>query len=408
MALDLGAILTREALLPLRDASGCLAVRRVKEALLEITVDQLRAALRRGVTESARIVGVRPAEVESMLPMGEIEALLHQLSVHQPKALEVWNLHADRLGGFLAGIVDVTMEKGLPEAGWYIGRLAQKVSRDKPLALPLAELAADLDAYQTLLKRAGASVDAGGVLRRAYRMKQLRRALILISAVIAASVWLVLWVRLRQSRARVQAIVDAPDPCIAGAVADADLAHATPAQKSALDAKGHACAEARAAAAHVAACDALVAHVESGALTGEDAALAKDAGPLLGRIAKGSLEAADLALDPVFPCADVASSKRLWPAFKKAAAASTEAWQAADHASPKLVAALKTEGPPMAPEALEVLSTRAEDAAHKGLVTGDEATIQSAVAACRLEDDLGLEPGPSCARLSMILANRGK
>lgn len=400
MGLELGAMLVEHAGAPMRDASGCLAVRRVKEALLELTAEKLQQALTRGVAEVAGRIGVKPRMVEAALPWEEINAILPKLTADQPVALATWNQHAGRLGGFLTGIVDVTMEKGLPDAGWYLDRLAAKVSRDRELSEPIDAFAADVTAWDECLKHCARRVDAVPAFASAYQWKRTRRVLFALLGVSVAGVGLAYPVRVHRCRARVDEVLARPDTC-ANDAEPADLARARPEQLAKLRERQEACDAERLRAEHERSCDEFVAHVEAGALTAEDPA--GPTRPLLERMAKGTLAAADLVLEPSFPCSDRPSSARLWPAFVKAAAASTQAWKTADAISPRLAETLRTKGPPLPPEALQTVGERAEITAHRALISGDRGTIEKAVSLCGLDDAIGLEQGPSCKRLLVIL-----
>lgn len=400
MGLELGAMLVEHAGAPLRDASGCLAVRRVKEALLELTPEKLQQALARGVAAVAERIGVSPRMVEAALPWEEINAILPKVAADQPVALATWNQHAGRLGGFLTGIVDVTMEKGLPDAGWYLDRLASKVSRNRELSEPIDAFAADVTAWDECMKHCARRIDAVPAFASAYRWKRTRRVLLGLLGVSVVGVGLAYPVRVHRCRARVDEVLARPDAC-ANDADPADLARARTDQLAKLRERRKTCDDARLLAAHEQSCDALVAHVEAGTLEADDPA--GPLRPLLERMAKGSLDASDFVLEPSFPCPDRPSSARLWPAFVKAAAASTPAWRTADAISPKLAETLRTKGPPLAPEALQAVGDRAEITAHKALLSGDRSTIDQAVGLCALDDSLGLEHGPSCRRLLVIL-----
>src|SRR5262249_18836929 len=157
-------------------------------------------------------------------------------------------------------------------------------------------------------------------------------------------------------RARIDAGLANADPCVAYVLDPSDLERGSDAQLDAVAAKKKSCDARRERAIHEAKCADLVAHVEGGTLDAGDPA--GSARPFLERMAKRSLDPADLAVDPSFPCDDVGSSARLWPVFVKAAAASTPAWRSVATVSPKLAETLRTKGPALDPAALDALNDR--------------------------------------------------
>jgi hypothetical protein len=185
-------------------------------------------------------------------------------------------------------------------------------------------------------------------------------------------------------------------------VRGSDLEHGRADQLAAVADRKRACDKRRERDAYESSCVAMITHVESGSLSPADPAGAQRA--LLERVAKKSLDASDLAKDPELPCADVEGSPRLWAAFVKAAAASTNAWRTAGAISPKLANTLRTKGPPLASDALVALNDRAEVTARKGLLSGDDATLGEAKQLCGLENAIGLEQGSGCKRLSVVLS----
>ncbi len=199
MAAKLGGTFLIGANGPVSYAGQCILSSRVADGLRELTPESLYGGFRRGVEESAKRVGVGVTEVERLLPMEQVRGLISRITVSHRNAVEAWNTHAGHIGGFLKGVADLTADGRAPDVGLCLDRLAKKVARDRELADPLRALAVDVGEWQAIVARCRDLLDDGGILERAYRMRRVRRALLIagLGAVIVAALGSVLWVRAR-------------------------------------------------------------------------------------------------------------------------------------------------------------------------------------------------------------------
>ncbi|MEP7123692.1 MAG: hypothetical protein ABJE95_22380, partial [Byssovorax sp.] len=226
MAAKLGGTFLVGAGGPVNYAGQCILSSRVADGLRELTPDSLYGGFRRGVEESAKRVGVGTADVERLLPMSEIHALVTRLTLSQQRAVEAWNLHAGHIGGLLKGVADLTADGRAPDVGLCLDRLARKVMRDRELADPLRALAVDVGEWQDMIARCRDLLDDGSVLERAYRMRRVRRILAIagLAAVIVGALGVVLWVR--AARVRIDAVLAGGDPCVAATIDPGDARRA--------------------------------------------------------------------------------------------------------------------------------------------------------------------------------------
>ena len=420
MAAKLGGTFLIGANGPVSYAGQCILSSRVADGLRELTPESLFGGFRRGVEESAKRVGVGVTDVERLLPMEQVRGLIARITVSHRNAVEAWNMHAGHIGGFLKGVADLTADGRAPDVGLCLDRLARKVARDRELADPLRALAVDVGEWQAIVARCRDLLDDGGVLERAYRMRRVRRALVIVGlgVVIVAALGSVLWVR--AARVRVDAILATADPCAAAVLDAGDARRASSDQRRRLEARARECAaknEREAVAREVARvheerareeqarkkelearCASLADHLEKGSLTAEDTAFAGPRAPLLQRAAQGALTSDDLGpSDPDLPCAAALTAPRISAVFKRAVLASPARWANAEDPS-KLVAATLIEHVAELPSsAKQVIAQRADDLAKKALVIGVPGLLPRAVRLCQLKDALGVRGGSFCA-----------
>lgn len=427
MAAKLGGTFLVGANGPVNYAGQCLLSSRVADGLRELAPDNLYGGFRRGIEESAKRVGVGPGDVERLLPMEQVRGLVQRLTLSQHNAAQAWNLHAGQIGGFLKGVADLTADGRTPDVGLCLDRLARKVTRDRELAEPLRALALDVAEWQEVIARCRDLLDDGGALERAYRMRRVRRVLAAaaLGAIILGALGVILWVR--AARARVDALLAAPDPCVAAAIDPGDARRASSDQRALLEARSSACVaqreraaaereaarvrEERALAAQVRKnemeqkCAALVEHIEAASMTTEDVAFAGPRADLLRRMAEGALDPADLGPEnPDLPCAEALSAPRFNAVFVKAVLASPTRWANADDPSKLVTATLIAHVAELPSSAKQVLAHRADELAKKALIIGVPGLLPRAGRLCQLKDALGIRGGSFCAGALISLA----
>ncbi|MBW2457715.1 MAG: hypothetical protein JRI68_24640, partial [Deltaproteobacteria bacterium] len=307
MAAKLGEQFLNIAQGPVSYAGRCIMARQVDAGLAELTVDNLLGAVERGVATVAKAVGVPADEVSRLLPIDELRKLVERLEANQRAAAEQWRVHTGHVGGLLAGVADLTVDGRPPDIGLCLLRLSKKMKRDKPLALPLHALSEDLDRWQLMLTNCRDALDSGRQLVEAYRRRRLVRIVAAATILVVLSVVLA-WAYSRQvARGRVDAQLDASDPCSVDAIDADDLARAGGDQLARVNQKKEECellrekqraaeearrkeAERKAAAKkkrreHLAQCETLAQHIEAGTFGSPDEALSKGAAPFLRRVA---------------------------------------------------------------------------------------------------------------------------
>lgn len=427
MAPRLGGTFATGALGPVHYAGQCILARRVEEGLKELTAENLGGGVARGVLQAAMLVGVSPSDIERLLPMAELNSLLGRIAVSQPRVMQAWKLYAGGLGGLLSGVADLTVDGRAPDTALCVARLARKVQRDKPLSQPIDQLAADLAAYQDALHRCVDLLDDTKALQKAYQMRRLRKiavygggAAVMLLLVVSIAVVLV-------RRARIAAVIESPDPCAVIELTDRDLGRVSDELRARAQRSRAQCEEARAALASrveeqrrreeqerearkaqealEAKCEALVASLAAGKLTPEDEALAKDAAPLLGRVAQGVLEISDLGpAEPALPCKGTRSEAKVKAAFRKAALA--KPWNLPKVESPSAaVREAIAEGAAGLPEKLKLMmGSHAAEVAKKAIASGKPDQLAHALALCETAKAMGTEPAGACDGVKAIAA----
>jgi len=392
---------------PLGRAKAELGAGRVREALAALEPKTLAASLKSAIDDVARASGASRAEVEALLEWGPIDMALASLGESRGAAAAAWNDLPPVHGGLLAGVAEVTTHADNDDVGFYLDRLGQKMARDRSLAGPIDALAADVEAWQSLVRRACETVDEHPkLLASRKRRVLLRAALVLVAAAIIVPVGIasfVSWRAQKLARERVEAALDGPDPCAAEQIAPADLDVAGAAAKARAAERDRACGEMRTRAARVARCEGFASAVERGVdLEGETADQAGSLRPLIRRMKAKALDPEDLRKAPVWPCEEVDAPKRLWKVFIEAAGASTLVWRDPPPVSAEIVRRLAVTGLPSA--ARGTLLSRAEEISGHGVRQGDEESLVRGAELCALCKQLGIETGPNCRGLDVVLA----
>jgi hypothetical protein len=427
MAVRLGPLFLRAALGPLNYASSCIMGRQVEGALRELTEPSLLGAVRRATETVAEQAGLRPEEVERLLPMPEVRAVAAEVAAAQERAHKAWQQHAGHVGGLLEGVADLTIDGRPPDLSLCLTRLARKVHPDKEWSQPLKVLADVAGRWTDLLYRCRDVLEEGQVLARAYESRRMRRLLTLViaSAVLASAAVVTAWyvVHVRGARGRVQAALGLPEICDWSVIDSADQSHMTEAQRATVEQRIGQCAERvakeqrereeqrrreeearekeRARKEHEQRCLALIDAVGRGADLGTDEwGTAGKAAALLQRVATGRLERADLAPpEVVMPCPDVRGSEKLGEAFAKAVLGSVGAWLGADDVSDRVSAILSEHKDELRPRHKSLFALQAEKVAKRALVTGDEPEVARALRLCALKRALEISRGSYCDAL---------
>ncbi|MEZ4302484.1 MAG: hypothetical protein R3B70_46580, partial [Polyangiaceae bacterium] len=363
MAPRLGGAFATGALGPVHYAGQLILAKRAEEGLRELSVENLRGGVARGILQASQLVGVGTSDIERLLPMHELAAMYARIATSHPRTLEAWRMYAGGLGGLLSGVADLTVDGRAPDTALCVARLAKKVQRDKPFAEPLQKLADDLFDYQDLLHRCVDLLNDTTALQKAYARRRLRKlALIAAGAtgtlmIVVAVIWFFV------ARARVNAVIDNPDPCASMALGESDLERASDEMRAKALGNRTKCEADRAAEAkraeaeklriereaaekkardeQEAKCAALATHLAEGKLTPEDEAFAKDSAPLLTRLANGELDLPDLGpTDPPLPCKGTSSEKPITAAFRKAVLAKPWSLPKVEVLSPAAIAAI--------------------------------------------------------------------
>jgi hypothetical protein len=425
MAPRLGGTFATGALGPVHYAGQLILARKVEEGLRELTPDNLGGGVARGVQQAAALAGVLPSDIEHLLPMAELNGMLGRIAASQPRVMQAWKLHAGGLGGLLDGVADLTIDGRAPDTALSIQRLAWKVQRDKPLAQPLKQLADDMADWQEALHRCVDVLNDTKALQRAYEMRRLRKIALIGGGAGLIALLIVSIVVVAVRRARIAGVIEQPDPCAVMDLTEADLDRVSDELRERARESRAKCEAARAAEAKriederlreereraakkaqeelEARCDALAASLAAGKLSPEDEALAKDAAPLLGRVAKGVLDVADLGpAEPVLPCKDTKAEAKVKAAFRKAALA--KPWNLPKAESPSAaVREAMAEGAADLPEKVKLMmSMRAGDASKRAIASGKAEQATTALALCEAAKAVGTEPAGPCDAVKSV------
>jgi hypothetical protein len=403
---------------PLKVATGHLVSDRVEKGLEELSPEKLRAGLTLAVSAVASYVSIKPIKVETLLPMGEVNAALARIGTSQPLALAAWRRYAGGLGGLLGRSSEAFDEAPASTSGNRLAALANTMQRDKMLSDPLRAVAEDVAAWEAIVNRIIDIISGSKELLVAYRIRQGKRAALLATIaailIVIAIISRALWV----ARANVTAAIAKPDPCVVFELSEVDLGRVSAELRGQADEKRRVCEANRAEEARrieeerlrkereeaarkakeklEADCDALATHVEAGKLGDQDGPFANDAG-LTARIASGDLEAKDFGPDdPKIPCVGTKAEKRLWEAFNKGVLAKPWILLTATAPSPRVRAALNPAGSTLPFKLRKVVATRANDYAKFAIRSGKVEDATKASAWCEVARSVGMPMAGPC------------
>ncbi|MRG96288.1 hypothetical protein [Polyangium spumosum] len=412
--LDFGSTLSEGALAPTYRAFEHFREVRVTQGLAEVAHDKLLAALNAAVAATARRLGLKPRDVEAILPWSGYMGQLQQLERARIEALSVFEQYAASVGGLLTGLAGATMEVDpkRKSAAQTLTNVARRFSRERALVGPLKVLAAELEAWEEAMEKAGELIDRSKLVHRHLQRRQLFRVslVFLIFAVCSvAGAFVIRERRITTAREKLDAkITAAVDPCSITDLDEDEKRHALPAHFARIDEKKKACEERRARERYEASCDALAKAVESGKLAAEDKATAKAAAEKLERAAEAKLVAADLlAKEAEMPCGDTKAKGRIWLAYARGAARSVAAWADVPAISDDLKKALASKELEKETAYKEGIAPDAEEVATRA-IKGDAAAMVRAEKLCKGRAEYGLENGKKCQRFLQILEGLAK
>lgn len=419
MANKLGAAFLRCSLGPLNYGGGCLLAGKILDGLNELSADSLHGGLERGIQDAARQAGVRPADVEGLLPMRDIEAAAVRLDRAQKQALAAWRAHAGQIGGLMTGVADLTVDSRAPDVSSFLLRLSKKLVRDPALSEPLTTLSAEVARWLDLVELSADKLADANALEQAYRRRRVLRASAVASAAVVGAALLAVLLWFRAARARIDAALAVVDPC-APALSPADLERASAQQRQRAAELRAACEQERrreeaareaqrlrdeqaraaelARKAREARCQALAAHLSAGPLSPDDAETAGDAAAMLSRVAARKLLRSDLEVSRL-PCDGTPAGAKIADAFAAAVAASPTAWARPDDVSERVHAVLAAQKDALPGSPKQVLAKHADRAARKAIVGRDAAATARAARLCELTEALGIPGGRHCATL---------
>jgi hypothetical protein len=414
----IGGAFLRAAAGPLQFAASCITGNKILKGLEELDPTGLREAYDRGVGDVASLVGVPKTEVLRVLPSAEVDAICERLRFSHARALEAWRHHAGEFG-FFDAVTALTVDGRPVEIGEALARIAGKVRADKPLSEPLDALAVDVTAWHDLVLRSRHVLEDRGWLAAAYRRRMILRVALFAIPLVALVAFTVAVVTVRLRRDAVDALLLADDACAAETIPPEKLEWASEDQTHVIGTKKRACEERRKEErrtqeeeerklakerearalreAREGACAALAEEVEKGALTDATKATRDGSDELLGRIAKKTLEPADLGpTDPKLPCGDTAAKTRLEAAYAAALLGDVSVWTQRSDPGTYARAALVAKKADIPANAVIGLADNAERTAKSGLTGGDPNTIARAKRLCALAKDLGTPGRGGC------------
>ncbi len=426
MAAKLGGVFLTCALGPVNYAGACIQGSKMPQGIQELAPEGLWGGVQRGIDQTAKLAGVHPRDVESLLPIGELRACLQRVAHAQHAALQAWGVYAGQLGGLLQGIADLTVDGRAPDASECLARLAGKVRRDRPFSEPLQALSDEIGRWQELLARCRALLDDGGALARAYQRRRLRNALAIglsIGLVIAGAAVLLI---IRAARARVEAALAIPDPCAVELLPPGAADRGSSDQRRRVTERLAACADLRAKAAREAEekrraeerareeqrrreerdarCEALASRLAEGRLSPEDEAVAGGGAELLRRIVDKKVTPRDLSPEsPSLPCDGARGGDRVRAAFADAAVATVWTWVASVDPSDTTREVLRARADELPIRARVMIGMRAIDGSKRAIRAGDQESLARAARLCAFGDALRAPLGQPCDAVKEML-----
>gem|GEM_PF-3541867 len=403
--IDFGSTLSEAAHAPITLAFEQWREVRVVPGLNEVTKEKLVGALVQGVQATAKRSGLPPREIQALLPWAEMMAHADKIEAARIEALATFERYSLAVGGLLTGLAGATLEVDprRKSAAQSLLNVTRRFSRERELVAPLKQLSAELDIWEEGLEKAAETIDRSNLVHRVLQRRLLLRVSLgfLIFAVLSVVVaFQVRERRIAGARQRVAARIAAiKDPCIPIELSSDEQRHALPEHFDAIDQKKKVCEEKRVKERYVTSCDSLAKDLETGKLSPEDEATAKDSAARLVRAAAGNLQAQDLlATAANMPCADTKAKDRIWLSYVRAAVRSKDAWGETPSISDDLRKMLATKEFANETGYKENIGKEAESVASRALGTGNAEAVERAKKLCQARVDWKLEIGRKCER----------
>ncbi|MCS6900316.1 MAG: hypothetical protein RMJ98_06075 [Myxococcales bacterium] len=403
---------------PLNTSGRALNNARMGEGIRLLERTHLENAIQQGLQAVAQVAGVHEDQVRALLPHEELQGALDRLQKRQEKAIQAVRRQEMTVATF-------AMPNELPtapSASEQLTSLSTVFARDKEMAARLRDLSFEVAAWEALLKRCASTLDNNPQLLQSFRRKRLLRLLTtwgLLGAVVTLAAAAALWVFLRQRerkaeeerqaqeraqlaelQRKLQTTLALPDPCAPDGLTSETLARLNDEQKRQLEARAKRCEEVKQKLLREQRCADLVAHVNGGQFTTEDAALAGASKATLRRLSSKAITPADLNLPPdAMPCAGTEAESKLWELLARVASGGgPNLWALAEGVSPKLVAPLAAPGV-LHPSTILAIAFRSEKLATLALKTGREVDARRAHGMCELKAKLGQALALSCKKI---------
>lgn len=403
--IDFGSALSEAAHAPITLAFEHWREVRVMPGLAEVTKEKLVGALVQGVQATAKRSGLSPREVQAILPWAEMMAHADKIEAARVQAQATFERYSLAVGGLLTGLAGATIEVDprRKSAAQALLNVSRRFSRERELVAPLKQLSAELDIWEEGIEKAAETINKSNLVQRVLQRRLLLRVslgFLIFSIISVAVAFQVRERRIAGARQRVAARIAAiKDPCIPIELSDDEQRHALPEHFDAIDAKKKVCEDKQAKERYLTSCDTLAKDLETGKLTAEDQATAKDAAARLGRAAEGKLQAEDLLVTAAsMPCGDTKAKDRIWLAYVRAAVRSKDAWGETPSISDDLRKMLGTKEFENETGYKENIGKDSEAMASRALGTGNAEAVERAKKLCQARVDWKLEIGKKCER----------
>jgi hypothetical protein len=283
----------------------------------------------------------------------------------------------------------------------------RRFSRERELVAPLKVLAAELDAWEEAMEKAGELIDKSKLVQRHVQKRLLFRVslgFLVFAVLLVVGAFVVRERRTVAARQKLdERIGAAADACAVPEIAEDEKRYALPEHFAKIDEKKKVCEERRTRERYEASCDALAKAVEEGKLSEGDRVVAKDVAAKLERAAEAKLGVEDLlAKETEMPCGDTKAKGRIWLAYARGAARSSAAWADVPAVSDDLKKALASKDLEKETAYKNGIAPDADEVAGRAIKGNAEAMVR-AEKLCKGRVDYGLELGKSCQRFLMIL-----
>jgi len=406
---DFGHMLTEIAQAPIYRAFDHLREVRVLPGLAEVSKDKLIESLERAVQVTAKRLGLKPRAVEAILPWAELMNQVERLECARVEAVATFERYAAAVGGLLTGLAGATIEVDPKRrsAAQTLQNVARRFGRERELVNVLKALSAELDLWEEQMEKAGELIDRSKLVQRHLQKRLLFRVslgFLVFAVLLVIGAFVVREKRIATARQNLDAkITNATDPCSVTDIGEEEKRYALPEHFAKVEEKKRVFQERRTRERYEASCDALAKAVETGKLSAEDRAAAKDVAAKLERAAESKLSVEDLlSKESEMPCGDTKAKGRIWMGFARGAARSKDAWADVPPISEDLKKALASKELEKETAYKEGIAPDADEVAGKA-IKGNAEAMERAGKLCRGRAAYGLEIGKSCQRYLLIL-----